>query len=52
MGYPIEGVSWPKQYLSGRDQLHALVQRARADAESRQGPVRPPKPDVPGKKAA
>jgi anthraniloyl-CoA monooxygenase len=52
MGYPIEGVSWPKQYLSGRDQLHALAQRARADAESRQGPVRPPKPDVPGKKAA
>jgi len=49
-GLLIEGLSWPKQYLSGRDQLHALAQRARADAESRQGQVRPPGPDVPRKK--
>jgi anthraniloyl-CoA monooxygenase len=52
MGYPIEGASWPKQYLSGRDQLYTLARRARADAEAKQGQVRPPKPDVAGQKAA
>jgi anthraniloyl-CoA monooxygenase len=52
MGYPIEGASWPKQYLSGRDQLYTLARRARTDAEAKQGQVRPPKPDVAGQKAA
>ena len=36
MGYSIEGVSWPKQYWSGRDQLHTLARRARAEAEQRE----------------
>jgi anthraniloyl-CoA monooxygenase len=52
MGYTIEGASWPKQYLSGRDQLYTLARRARADAEAKLGQVKPPKPDVAGKKAA
>jgi anthraniloyl-CoA monooxygenase len=52
MGYPIEGASWPKQYLSGRDQLYTLARRARADAETKQVQVRPPKPEIAGKKAA
>lgn len=46
MGYPIEGVSWPKQYWSGRDQAYALARRARAEAEAKEALVRPPKPDV------
>jgi anthraniloyl-CoA monooxygenase len=46
MGYPLEGVSWPKQYLSGRDQAYLLARRARAEAEAREALVKPPKPDV------
>jgi anthraniloyl-CoA monooxygenase len=42
MGYPIEGVSWPKQYWSGRDQLYQLARRARADARE----AKPPKPEL------
>jgi len=33
MGYTIEGVSWPKQYLPAKQQLEALARRARRDAE-------------------
>ena len=33
MGYAIEGVSWPKQYLPAKQQLEALARRARRDAE-------------------
>jgi anthraniloyl-CoA monooxygenase len=46
MGYPIEGASWPKQYLSGRDQAYTLARRARAEAEAKEALVKPPKPDV------
>jgi anthraniloyl-CoA monooxygenase len=46
MGYPIQGVSWPKQYWSGRDQLHALARRARQEAEEKEGRPAPPKPDI------
>jgi len=46
MGYPLEGTSWPKQYLSGRDQLYTLARRARAAAEEIAGRIKPPKPDV------
>jgi anthraniloyl-CoA monooxygenase len=45
MGYPIEGVSWPKQYLSGRDQLYAVACRAREAAEQIAGQVKP-KPEI------
>ncbi|MBE0625369.1 MAG: bifunctional salicylyl-CoA 5-hydroxylase/oxidoreductase [Burkholderiales bacterium] len=33
MGYILEGVSWPKQYLPAQQQLEALARRARRDAE-------------------
>ena len=32
LGYVIEGVSWPKQYLPGKQQLEALARRARNTA--------------------
>ena len=44
MGYPIEGVSWPKQYWSGRDQLYQLARRAREDAKRAAEQAKPPKP--------
>jgi anthraniloyl-CoA monooxygenase len=46
MGYPIEGVSWPKQYWSGRDQLYQLARRAREEAERAAEQARPPKPEI------
>jgi len=52
IGYPIEGVSWPKQYWSGRDQLHTLVRRARAEAEQRAPQAKPPRPDAAAKREA
>jgi len=32
LGYVIEGVSWPRQYLPGKQQLEALARRARNTA--------------------
>jgi len=46
MGYPIEGVSWPKQYWSGRDQLYQLARREREEAERAAEQARPPKPEI------
>ncbi|MBE0613818.1 MAG: bifunctional salicylyl-CoA 5-hydroxylase/oxidoreductase [Burkholderiales bacterium] len=40
MGYAIEGVSWPKQYLPAKQQLEALARRARVDAEQKQAELR------------
>jgi anthraniloyl-CoA monooxygenase len=40
MGYAIEGVSWPRQYLAGAQQLEALARRARADAAQKQAELR------------
>jgi anthraniloyl-CoA monooxygenase len=40
LGYAIEGVSWPRQYLPGRQQLEALARRARADAAQKQAELR------------
>jgi len=40
LGYAIEGVSWPKQYLPGRQQLEALARRARVEAEQKQAELR------------
>ncbi|MEK7436086.1 MAG: bifunctional salicylyl-CoA 5-hydroxylase/oxidoreductase [Pseudomonadota bacterium] len=40
MGYAIEGVSWPKQYLPAKQQLEALARRARVDAEQKQTELR------------
>jgi anthraniloyl-CoA monooxygenase len=46
MGYPIEGVSWPKQYWSGRDQLYQLARRTREEAERAAEQAKPPKPEI------
>lgn len=40
MGYAIEGLSWPRQYLPARQQLEALARRARADAEQKRAEPR------------
>ena len=40
MGYALEGVSWPKQYLPGRQQLETLARRARLEAEQKQAQLR------------
>jgi anthraniloyl-CoA monooxygenase len=47
IGYALQGVAWPKQYWSGRDQLNTLERRAREEAEQKLGLARPPKPDAP-----
>jgi anthraniloyl-CoA monooxygenase len=46
LGYSLQGVAWPKQYWSGRDQLYTLERRAREEAEQKLGQIKPPKPDV------
>jgi anthraniloyl-CoA monooxygenase len=46
LGYAIDGVSWPKQYLAGKQQLEALARRARADAEQKQAELRRVKPEI------
>ena len=46
LGYAIEGVSWPKQYLPGKQQLEALARRARMEAQQKQAELRPAKPEI------
>jgi len=46
LGYALQGVAWPKQYWSGRDQLCLLERRAREEAEQKLAQVKPAKPDV------
>jgi anthraniloyl-CoA monooxygenase len=46
MGYPVEGVSWPKQYLSGKQQLEALARRAQAEAAQRLAEQRAARPGI------
>jgi hypothetical protein len=46
LGYAIEGVSWPKQYLAGKQQLEALARRARMEAEQKQAELRAAKPEI------
>jgi anthraniloyl-CoA monooxygenase len=43
-----DGVSWPAQYLSGAQQLHANARRAREDTARRQAEARPPQPEIAG----
>ena len=40
LGYAIEGASWPKQYLPGKQQLEALARRARLEAAQKQAELR------------
>ncbi len=45
MGYEIEGVSWPKQYIPGKQQLEALVRRAREQEAQKQAELRQARPE-------
>jgi anthraniloyl-CoA monooxygenase len=40
--YGYHGTAWPKQYLSGKQQLFVLVERARGEAQRRDALVRRP----------
>ena len=42
--YEFRGVSWPKQYLAGAQQLRSLVRRAKEDALAKQELQKPLKP--------
>jgi anthraniloyl-CoA monooxygenase len=46
LGYAIEGVSWPKQYLPGRQQLEALARRAQTDAAQKATGLRAARPEI------
>ena len=46
LGYAIEGVSWPKQYLPAKQQLEALARRARMETEQTQAELRAAKPEI------
>jgi anthraniloyl-CoA monooxygenase len=46
LGYAIDGVSWPKQYLAGKQQLEAIARRARAEAEQKQAELRRARPEL------
>ena len=46
MGYLIEGVSWPKQYLSGKQQLEALARRAQSEAAQKLAELRAARPEI------
>jgi anthraniloyl-CoA monooxygenase len=50
--YGFQGVSWPKQYLSGAQQAYALAAREKEEAKRREALVKPPKPDLAAIKAA
>ena len=40
--YGYHGTTWPKQYLSGKQQLFVLVERAKAETKQRDALVRRP----------
>ena len=44
MGYVIDGVSWPKQYVPGKQQLEALARRAREQDAQQQAQLRQVRP--------
>ena len=46
LGYAIDGVSWPKQYLPAKQQLEALARRARIEAEQKQAELRAARPGM------
>ena len=43
-----DGLTWPAQYLTGAQQLHALAKRAREDAARKLADLKPPKPQIAG----
>jgi anthraniloyl-CoA monooxygenase len=46
MGYAVEGVSWPQQYLPGKQQLEALARRAQAEAAQKLAELRAARPEI------
>jgi anthraniloyl-CoA monooxygenase len=50
--YGVQGVTWPKPYLSGAQQAYALAARAQDEARRKEALVKPPKPDLAAMKAA
>jgi anthraniloyl-CoA monooxygenase len=46
LGYAIEGASWPKQYLPGKQQLEALARRAQTDAAQKLAELRAARPEI------
>ena len=46
LGYAIDGVSWPKQYLPAKQQLEALARRARMEAAQKQAELRAARPGI------
>ena len=46
MGYAIEGASWPRQYLPGKQQLEALARRAQAEAAQKLAELRALRPEI------
>jgi anthraniloyl-CoA monooxygenase len=46
LGYAIEGASWPKQYLSGKQQLEALARRAQTEAAQKLAELRAARPAI------
>jgi len=47
LGYTVEGASWPKQYLPGKQQLEALARRAQTDAAQKLAELRAARPEIP-----
>ena len=48
LGYAIEGASWPKQYLPGKQQLEALARRAQTEATQKLAGLRAARPAIAG----
>jgi len=46
LGYVIEGVSWPKQYLPARQQLESLARRAQSDTAQKLAELRAARPEI------
>jgi anthraniloyl-CoA monooxygenase len=47
LGYMIEGVSWPKQYLPARQQLESLARRAQTETAQKLAELRAARPEIP-----
>jgi anthraniloyl-CoA monooxygenase len=46
LGYTIDGVSWPKQYLPGKEQLEALARREQTEAAQKAAELRAARPQI------
>jgi anthraniloyl-CoA monooxygenase len=46
LGYAVEGASWPKQYLPGKQQLEVLARRTHADTAQKLADLRAARPEI------